>query len=326
MKTISFLALGALLFALCVPASAQQTKKIPTIGFLFSNSFSTIPSRVNAFRQGLRDLGYVEGKNIVIEYRYADEKLDRLPELMSGLVRLKVEVVVTGGGTATGVAKKASSTIPVVMAADNDPIGSGFVVGLARPGGNITGLCTLSPELSGKRVEVLKEVVPKLTRLAVFGTSTNPGNAQGVKETELAAGALGVKLRYFEVQDAKDIEPSFRAASKAGDEAVLILSSAVFTSHRKEFVELSAKRRLPVMYTSGEYVEAGGLMYYGASFNDLFYRAATYVDKILKGTKPAALPVEQPTKFEFIVNLKTAKEIGLTIPPTVLAQADKVVK
>jgi len=326
MKTISFLALGALLFALCVPASTQQTKKIPTIGFLFLNSFSTISSRVNAFRQGLRDLGYVEGKNIVIEYRYADEKLDRLPELMSGLVRLKVEVVVTGGGTATGVAKKASSTIPVVMAADNDPIGSGFVVGLARPGGNITGLCTLSPELSGKRVEVLKEVVPKLTRLAVFGTSTNPGNAQGVKETELAAGALGVKLRYFEVQDAKDIEPSFRAASKAGDEAVLILSSAVFTSHRKEFVELSAKRRLPVMYTSGEYVEAGGLMYYGASFNDLFYRAATYVDKILKGTKPAALPVEQPTKFEFIVNLKTAKEIGLTIPPTVLAQADKVVK
>src|SRR5215472_10814239 len=291
MKTISFLALGALLFALCVPASAQQTKKIPTIGFLFLNSFSTISSRVNAFRQGLRDLGYVEGKNIVIEYRYADEKLDRLPELMSGLVRLKVEVVVTGGGTATGVAKKASSTIPVVMAADNDPIGSGFVVGLARPGGNITGLCTLSPELSGKRVEVLKEVVPKLTRLAVFGTSTNPGNAQGVKETELAAGALGVKLRYFEVQDAKDIEPSFRAASKAGDEAVLILSSAVFTSHRKEFVELSAKRRLPVMYTSGEYVEAGGLMYYGASFNDLFYRAATYVDKILKGTKPADLPV-----------------------------------
>ncbi len=305
---------------------AQQPKKVPSTAFLALNSLSTISARVEAFRQGLRELGYVEGKNIVIEYRYADEKLDRLPELAAELVRLKVEVIVSGGGTVTRVAKEATSTIPIVMAFDNDPVRSGFVASLARPGGNITGLSSLSSELSGKRLELLKEIVPRLSRVAVFGTSTNPGNAQALRETELAAGAFGVQLQYLDVLGPKDIETAFRAASKGRADGVLALASAVLTSHRKQITDLAAKSRLPAAYGQPEYLDAGGLMFYGASITEMFHRAATYVDKILKGAKPADLPVEQPTKFEFVINLKAAKQIGLTIPPNVLARADKVIK
>ena len=212
------------------------------------------------------------------------------------------------------------------MAQDSDPVGNGFVASLARPGGNITGLSTLAPELSGKRLELLKEIVPKLSRVAVLGTSTSPGNAQALREVELAAGAFKVKLQYLDVLDPKDIETAFRAASKGRADAVLVLASPVFTSHRTQIVELAVKNRLPAIYHGTEFVEDGGLMSYGASFTDLYRRAATYVDKILKGRTPADLPVEQPIKFEFIVNLKAAKQIGLTIPPNVLARADRVIR
>jgi len=284
-------------------------------------------TRTEAFRQGLRELGYVEGKNIVIEWRSAEGKRDRLPSLAAELVRLKVDIIVTAGPPATRSAKKATVTIPIVFAQDGDPVASGFVASLARPGGNITGLSTLAPELSGKRLELLKEIVPRLSRVAVLGNSTNPANAQVLKETELAAGVFGVKLQYLDVLDPKDIETAFRAASKGRADAVLMtVSGGVVLSQRTQVVELAAKSRLPAMYIIREYVETGGLMSYGVSLIDLDRRAATYVDKILKGAKPADLPVEQPTKFEFIINLTAAKQIGLTIPPNVLVRADRVIK
>jgi putative tryptophan/tyrosine transport system substrate-binding protein len=322
--------LCVVLFALCGSVDAQQPTKIPRIGNLgagvgFGSSSSGSP-RAETFRQGLRELGYVEGKNIVIEWRSSDGKLDRLPALAAELVRLKVEVIVTGGGSSTRAAKEATSTIPIVMQQDNDPVGNGFVASLARPGGNITGLATLAPEISGKRLELLKETIPKLSRVAVLGTSTSPDNAQSLREVELATGALGVKLQYLDVLDPKDIEASFRAASKGRADAVLTLTSIILLNHRTQVAELAVKSRLPAIYPQTEYTEAGGLMYYGANILDLYRRAATYVDKILKGAKPADLPVEQPIKFELVINLKTAKQIGLTIPPNVLARADRVLK
>jgi putative ABC transport system substrate-binding protein len=241
-------------------------------------------------------------------------------------VRLKVDVIVTTGSSVTRSAKEATVTIPIVMAQDNDPVGNGFVASLARPGGNITGLSTLRPEISGKQVELLKETVPRLSRVAVLGSSTTPGTAQSLKETELAAGALGVKLQNLDVLGPKDIETAFRAAGKERADAVLVLSASVLSSHRTEIAKLAVKSRLPAIYPFPEYVEAGGLMTYGPSVTDLFRRAATYVDKILKGRTPADLPVEQPTKFELIINLKAAKQIGLTIPPNVLARADRVLR
>jgi len=326
-KKITVLTLCAMLYALCLPAQAQQPKKVPRIGCLYAGSPSTQSDRIEAFRHGLRELGYVEGKNIIIEYRHAEGKLDRLPALAAELVRLKVDIIITGGAPATVAAKEATSTIPIVMTQVGDPVGTGFVASLARPGGNITGLSTLGPELSGKRLELLKEIVPKLSRVAVFGTSTQPGNAQVLKEIELAAKALGVKLQYIDVLSPKDIETAFRAATKERAEAVLFLvSGPVVGAHRTQFVELAVKSRLPVIYPTPTLMEAGGLMSYGVNNTDLDRRAATYVDKILKGTKPADLPVEQPKKFEFIINLKAAKQIGLTIPPNVLVRADRVIK
>jgi len=317
----------ALTFAMCgVVVEAQQPQKIPRIGYLGANFPTTNPARIEAVRQGLRELGYVEGKNVVIEWRFAEGKLDRLSELAAELVRLKVDVIVSAGPPPTRSAKQATVTIPIVMAFDDDPVGSGFAASLARPGGNITGLATLAPEISGKRLELLKEIVPRLSRVAVFGTSTQPGNAQSLKETEPAAGAFGVKLQYLDVLDPKDIETAFGAASKGRADAVLMLVSPVFNSQRKQIVELAVKSQLPAIYYAAEWVEDGGLMTYGVSFIDLYRRAATYVDKILKGAKPADLPVEQPIKFELIINLKAAKQIGLTIPPNVLARADKVIK
>ena len=271
-------------FLLAVPfAQAQQPKKVARLGFLTASSASSQASRLDAFRQGLRELGYVEEKNIVIEYRYA-EGIDRyLPALAAELVRLKVDVIVTAGPQVTRVAKEATSTIPIVMAFDNDPVGSGHVASLARPGGNITGLSTLSPELSGKQLELLKEVVPRLSRVGVLGTSTEPGYAQVAKEIEIAARALGVKLQILDVLNPKDIETAFRNASKGRAEAVLVLASAVVAPDRTQVVDLAVKSRLPTIYPYLEYVEAGGLMSYGVQVNDLYRRAATYVDKILKG-------------------------------------------
>jgi ABC-type uncharacterized transport system substrate-binding protein len=271
----------------------------------------------------------VEGKNIIIDYRYAEGKYDRLPVLVAELVRLKVDVIVTGGGPATRAAKEATSTIPIVMTQVGDPVGSGFVASLARPGGNITGMSTLAPELSGKRLELLKEIVRRLSRVAVFGTSTSPDNAQSLSEVELAAKAIGVKLQYLDVLSPKDIETAFRAATKGRAEAVLMMvSGPILNPHRTQVVDLAVKSRLPVIYSARQLAEAGGLMTYGLNQTDLDLdrRAATYVDKILKGRKPADLPVEQPKKFEFIVNLKAAKQIGLTIPPNVLARADRVIR
>ena len=326
-RKIVLLLLAAVILASGHLAQAQQQKKVPRIGYLNGASPSSYAARTEAFRQGLRELGYVEGKTINIESRYAEGKRDRLPTLAAELVRLKVDVIVTGGaGGPTRSAKEATVTIPIVMAMDTDPVVQGFVASLARPGGNITGLSTLAPELSGKRLELLKEIVPKLSRVAVLGTSTNLSTAPSLKEVELAAGAFGVKLQYLDVLGPKDIETAFRAATKGRADAVLVLSGPFFASQRKQIADLAAKSRLPAIYPFPEFVEAGGLMSYSTSITDLFRRAATYVDKILKGRKPADLPVEQPTKFEFIVNLKAAKQIGLTIPSNVLARADKVIR
>ena len=328
-ENLKWLGLSIIAFVLVVTgtvAQAQQPTKIPRIGFLTASSPSVISARLEAFRQGLRELGYVEGKNTVVEDRYAEEKIDRLRALAAEFVRLKVDIIVSAGPQSTRAAKEATVTIPIVMAFDFDPVGNGFVASLARPGGNITGLSTLAPEISGKQLELLKEIVPRLSRVAVLGNSTDPGNAQVLRETELAAGALGVQHLYLDVRAPGDIETAFRTASKGRADAVLALSSFLFISRRKQLVDLAVKSRLPAIYDRREFVEDGGLMTYSVSQTDLFRRAATYVDKILKGAKPADLPVEQPTKFEFIINLKAAKQIGLTIPPNVLARADKVIK
>jgi ABC-type uncharacterized transport system substrate-binding protein len=319
-------ALSALLFALCYSAEAQQPKKVPRIAYFSAGSASSQSSRLDVFKQGLQELGYAEGKEIVIEQRYAEGKLDRVSALAAELVGLKPDVIVTGGPAATRSIKEATATIPIVMGFDYDPVGSGVVVSLARPGGNITGLSSLAPEISGKQLELLKEVLPRLSRVAVLGNSTEPGIRQLRKEAELVAAALKVQLQYLDILAPKDIGTAFEVATKGRAEAALALSSFIIISHRTQIAELATKNRLPAIYPWPEFVEDGGLMTYGANSNDLFRRAATYVDKILKGAKPADLPVEQPTKFELIINLKAAKQIGLTIPPNVLARADKVIK
>jgi putative ABC transport system substrate-binding protein len=323
---ITVLTLCAILFALSWSASAQQLAQVPRIGFLVAVSPSAFAARAETFRLGLRNLGYVEGKNIVIDSRYAEGKLDRLPKLAADLVRLKVGVIVTAGSQATRAAKEATSTIPIVMTNDPDPVDSGFVASLARPGGNVTGLSTLSPELSGKRMELLREVVPKLFRVAVFGTSTQPGHAQTIKELELAAKEFKAQIQFLDVLVSKDIENAFRAAAKGRADGLLTLTSAILRSQRAQLAELAVKNRIPAIYNDIQFVEAGGLIFYGVSFRELDRHAATYVDKILKGAQPADLPVEQPTRFEFVVNLKAAKQIGLKIPPNVLARADKFIR
>jgi putative ABC transport system substrate-binding protein len=323
-----WLGLSMIVFLLAVVgavAEAQQSKRVPRIGFLFGATPSANTGRIEAFRQGLRDLGYIEGKNIVIEERYAEGKLDRLPALAAEVVSLKVDIIVTGSSPATHSAKNATVTIPIVMAQDPDPIANGFVASLARPGGNITGLSNLSPELSGKRLEILKEIIPRVSRVAVVGTSTQPGNAQALRETKVIAETFGLKLQYLDALNRSDIDTAFRAAAKSAD-AVIVLQSSVLDSQRGYILDLAVKTHLPAIYFTPEWVEDGGLMTYGVSFPDLYRRAATYVDKILKGRKPADLPVEQPTKFELVINLKAAKQIGLTIPPKVLARADKVIR
>jgi putative ABC transport system substrate-binding protein len=316
---------STLILASGYTSEAQQPKKVPRIGFMIGTSPSIIPDRIEGFRRGLRELGYVEGKNVVIEYRVAEGKVERLPNLLAELVRLKVDVIVTGG-IVNYAAKQATTTIPIVIAFDGDPVGNGLVASLARPGGNITGLSALYPELSGKQLELLKETVPRLSRVVVIGELNNPGNSEVLREMELAAKAFGVKLQSLDVRDLKDIETAFRAASKARANAVIVLAGTIVLVHRAQITTLAIKSRLPAMYPRPEFVEDGGLMTYGPSIADLYRRAATYVDKILKGAKPADLPVEQPMKFEFVINLKTAKQIGLTIPPNVLARADRVIR
>jgi putative ABC transport system substrate-binding protein len=323
----SAILLCAMLFALGFPVQAQQPGKVPRIGFLSGSTPSSMKARTEGFRQGLRDLGYVEGKNIVIEWRFGEGKRDRFPALAAELVRLKVDLIVTAGPLVTRAVKEATSTIPIVMAQDPDPVGSGFVASLARPGENITGLSRLAPELTGKQLELLKEIVPKLSRVAVFATSTRPGNAQTLREVELAAGAFGVQLQYLDILSPKDIETAFQAAVRErADGALWFVTGSIGNPHRKKIADLAVSSRFPVMYFQSLDVEAGGLMSYAVDFTDLDRRAATYVDKILKGRKPADLPVEQATKFELVINLKAANQIGLTIPPNVLARADRVIR
>ena len=323
---ILLLVFATLLLASLQLVEAQQAGKVPRIGYLDALSRSTSPGRIEAFRQGLRELGYVEGKTIVIEWRFAEGKRDRLAEFAAELARLKVDVIVTGGSATTPAAKQATVTIPIVMTQDADPVGNGFVASLSRPGGNITGLSNLSPGVSGKRLGLLKEIVPKLSRVAVLGTSTQSGNAEALKETELAAGALGVQLQYLDVRSPTDIATAFQEASKGQADAVVVLTSPVFVFNRTRVLDLMQRGRLPAIYHRHEFVEDGGLMAYGPNVTDLTRRAATYVDKILKGAKPADLPVEQPTRFELIINLKAARHIGLTIPPNMLVRADKVIE
>lgn len=315
-----------LLFGLCVSASAQQAKKVPRIGYLGAVSRAANHARIEAFRQGLRDLGYIEGKNIIVEYRYADQHYNRLPSLAAELLGLKVSLIVSGGSSVSRPLKKATSAIPIVMTNDADPVGDGVVASLARPGGNITGLSTLAPELSGKRLELMREVVPNISRVAVLWASNNAGTQASLKTLELAAMALNVELLSFELRVPRDIDNVFRAATERRAEGVLVVAGALLVAYRARITELMAKNRLPAIYHRRGFVTDGGLIFYGVNLLDLSRRAAAYVDKILKGAKPADLPVERPTKFEFIINLKAARQIGLTIPPNVLARADRVIR
>jgi putative ABC transport system substrate-binding protein len=324
-KIFSHLALCAMLFALCLSAEAQQPVRIPRIGILIPTSASFYSSRVEALRQRLRDHGYVEGKNIVIEYRYAEGKLERLPDLTAELVRLKVDVIVTAG-SAILATKKATQTIPIVFGAAADPVGSGFVSSLARPGGNITGLSVMSPDLDSKRLELLKEAFPKVARGAFLW---EPGGSRGnpaLTEMEAPAKALGLKLQSLPVRGLDDVEGAFARAKREGAQALITTPHPLINTQQRLVLDFAAKNRLPAIYATSEFVEAGGLMSYAPSYTDLFRRAGDFVDKILKGTKPADIPVEQPMKFEFVVNLNAAKQSGVTIPPNVLVRADKVIK
>jgi len=307
-------------------AEAQQPKKVPRIGLLGVASASALTGQLDAFRQGLRELGYIEGKNIVVEYRYADAKADRVPELAAELVDLKVDVIVTYQTPSVLALKKASATIPIVFAMLSFPAESGIIASFARPGGNATGLTVLSEELNGKRLELLKETAPKITRIGVLSNLANPTQPLEWKEIQAAAQGLALKLQSLGVRGAKDFDSVFETALKERTQALINLPEALLVAHLNRIVEFGARNKLPAMYSSPEFVQAGGLMSYSPIITDLWRRAATYVDKILKGAKPADLPVERPTKFHFLINLKTAHEIGLMIPPNVLARADTVIK
>jgi putative ABC transport system substrate-binding protein len=323
---ISCITLCAWLFALCVPAEAQQPAKIPKIGFLSSGSGSGSPFRSEVFQQQLRGLGYVEGKNIAFESRYGEDNFDRLPALADELVRLKVDVLVINTTPAALAAKNATRTIPIVFLGVSDPVVAGLVDSLARPGGNITGFTNIAPVLAGKRLELLKETVSKLSRVAVLWDPKAPGSTQQWKESQLPARELGLQLHSMEVSSADKYEDAFKEATKARSGALAVTQNPLAGSNRKQIADLATKNRLPAIYPRGDFVESGGLMSYGPDLAEPHRHAAVYVDKILKGAKPADLPVEQPTKFELMINLKTAKALGLTIPPVVLMRAEKVVK
>jgi putative tryptophan/tyrosine transport system substrate-binding protein len=327
-KKITVLTLCAMFLALSFPVEAQQTGKIARIGFLDPSTASGSAVLVKAFLQELSKLGWIEGKNITIEYRFAEQKPERLPELAADLVRLKVDVIVGTSSTSALAAKSTTTTIPIVMTQSADPVGAGLVASLARPGTNVTGLSTLSPELNTKRLEILKDAVPRLSRVGLLRT---PGTAVGqdlqLKELRPATLALQLKLEEIDTQpDAKSLESAFQTAKQKQVNAIMTPAGPFFFAERKRIVELAGKHRLPAIYPQKEFVEAGGLMFYGADYDNLYRRAAVYVDKILKGAKPADLPVQQAAKFEFVINLKAAKQIGLTIPVDLLQRANRVIK
>ncbi len=309
-------------------AGAQPPEKVPRVGYLNPGSSSdpVRQRRLEALRQGLRELGYVEGQNIALEPRWAEGKYDRYPALAADLVRSKVDVIVAWSGQATKAAQEATRTIPIVMSLVNDPVGSGLVASLARPGGNVTGTTVMAPDVVGKRLELLKEVVPKVSRVAVLQHPDNPASAPMLREVEARARALGVRLQILGVRNPAEIDSAFAAMTRERAGALLTLSDAIFDTQQRQILELAAKRRLPAIAGTRQYAEAGGLAAYGADFLDLERRAATYVDKILKGAKPADLPVEQPTKFELVLNLRTAKALGLTFPSSMLVRADSVIE
>jgi putative ABC transport system substrate-binding protein len=322
------LALGAMLFALCSPANAQQPKKIPRIGYLSVSDAATDSARSEGIRLALRERGYIEGQNIGIEYRYAEGKLDRFPELAAELVRLKVDIiVVAGGNTLIRAAKNATKTIPIVMAgAAPDPVEAGFVNSLARPGGNVTGLALLVTETAGKRLELLKEAVPKLARVAVLYDPALSPNVLQLKEVQAAARSLGLTIQPWEIRGTDDFDRIFAAVNRQRPDGLYVIASRLVTSNRKRIGGFALKSRLPSVYQTRDAVDAGGLMSYGADLADSYRRVAYFVDRILKGAKPAELPVEQPTKFELVINLKTAKQIGVNIPQSLLYRADRVIK
>ena len=321
-----FLARGLGVLIVPVVAGAQQPARITRIGFLTFARLSSITSRTVAFRQGLRDLGYVEGQDIVIEWRSADETLNRVPALAAELVDLKVAVIVTADNASTVAAKEVTKTVPIVMATSADPVGIGLVASLARPGGNVTGLTSLSIDLWGKQVGLLKELVPTLSRVAVLSGPTNPANTRALREVETAARRLGLQVQPVEIREAKRLDDAFSAMIKERADALLVLTDAGLETQRTQIADLATRSRLPTIFARRENIEAGGLMSYGSSLPDQFRYAATFVDKILKGAKPADLPVEQATKFELIINLKTAKALGLTIPQPLLLRADEVIQ
>jgi putative ABC transport system substrate-binding protein len=324
--TVPSIVVVVVLLAVGVAVEAQQPKKVPRIGAFVPASASGAPQLVEALRQGLREHGYVEEQNITLEPRYAEGNIERLAGFAAELVRLKADVIVVGSTPGIIAVKNTTGAIPIVMVTTGDPVAGGLVASLARPGENITGLTALGQELSGKRLEVLKEAVPKVSRVAVLSNPTNPDSELSLKGMEVAARALGVQIRVQEVRDPTEFDKAFEGTTREGARALMVLPDPMFVSQAGRIVALSAKSRLPAMYAHREFVDVGGLMFYGASLADMWRRAATYVDKILKGTKPADLPVEQPKKFEFIISLKAAKQIGLTIPPNVLARADKVIR
>jgi putative tryptophan/tyrosine transport system substrate-binding protein len=315
----------ALTFAFGGVVAQAQPAKVVRIGFLGPTSAASNAGRMEALRAGLRDLGYLEGKNLVIESRWAEGKFDRLPELAAELVRLNVDVILTAGTPGIRAAKNATTTIPIVMVTSGDPVGFGFVASLARPGGNITGWSTFSPELSAKRLELLKETLPRTQRVAVLFNPDNSINDRNLPAMEQTAKLLKIRLQRFEVRGAEEFKNAFSAMTKQRVDAVALPEDDFLNANQNGIVELAAKHRLPSIGRE-VFAEAGGLIGYGVNFVELYRRAAIFVDKILKGAKPADLPVQQPTKFEFIINLKAAKQIGLTIPPNVLAGADKVIK
>jgi putative ABC transport system substrate-binding protein len=316
------------LLAAPLAAEGQPREKVPRVGYLSPGS-SSDPARLRrfeAFRQGLRELGYVEGQNVAIESRWAEGRYDRYPALADDLVRLKVDVIVAVGGRATQVVQQATKTIPIVMSVVNDPLGSGLVPSLARPGGNVTGISLMAPDLVGKQLGVLKEIVPKVSRVALLRNPANPASARQLREAEAAARALGVRLQIVEAGSPQEIDSAFAAMTRERAGALVVLGDSILTNQRRQIAELAAERRLPAVYTLREHAEAGGLMSYSGNPLDLERRAATFVDKILKGAKPADLPVEQPSKFELVINLKTAKALGLTIPASLLQRADQVIE
>ena len=309
-----------------ITAGAQQPAKPPRVGYLGGGSPSAAARLLEAFRQGLRELGHVQGQNLTIDYRWAEGRQDRLPGLAEELVRLNVDVIVTHGAVATRAAQRATATIPIVFASSGDAVATGLVASLARPGGNVTGLTIIAPELTGKRLALLKEVIPRFNRLAVLWNSTNPVVGPEFTETEVAARKLGLQIQSLEVTDPSGFAGAFTAVTRERPDALIVLSDAMFLSQNAQIVGLAAKSRLPAMYAESEFIVAGGLMSYGSNLVVQYRRAATYVDKILRGAKPADLPIEQPTKFELVINNQTAKALGLTIPRSLLLRADQVIE